>query len=111
MAEYSAAFRYIPSRHETFNQQKNSTVERLNILELFIWNETQPCWRSGPWNGGVFTGIQTMKVAYLNSFQGGDDGEGKILIFYTLSNDKELMIYHLNSQGRLEETWWDDDKK
>jgi hypothetical protein len=52
-----------------------------------------------------------MKVAYLNSFQGGDDGEGNIVIFYTLSNDKEIVIYHLNSQGRLEETWWDDEKK
>jgi hypothetical protein len=88
-----------------------STVERLNILEVFIWNETRPCWRSGPWNGGVFTGIQTMKLAYLNTFQVGDDGEGNIGMSYTISNEEELGIYHLNSQGKLEETGWDDEKK
>jgi len=88
-----------------------STVERLHIIEVFIWNETRPYWRSGPWNGGVFTGIQTMIAAYFFSFQGGDDGDGNINIYYTVENDEDFMIYHLNSQGKLEETRWDDEKK
>jgi len=88
-----------------------STVERLHILEVFIWNETRPCWRSGPWNGKVFTGIQKMKLVYTNTFQDGDDGEGNNVIFYTKPNDKELIIYHLNSQRIVEETWWNDQKK
>ncbi|KEH22732.1 G-type lectin S-receptor-like Serine/Threonine-kinase [Medicago truncatula] len=99
-----------PSDPSVGNFSCNS-VQRQNIFEVFIWNETRPCWRSGPWNGGVFTGIQIMKLSYRNTFQGGDDGEGNIVIFYTIPNDKELMIYHLNSEGILEEIWWDDQKK
>ncbi|XP_045797977.1 G-type lectin S-receptor-like serine/threonine-protein kinase At1g11300 [Trifolium pratense] len=79
-----------------------STVESLHIIEVFIWNDTRPYWRSGPWNGGVFTGIQTMTVvAYFFSFRGGDDGEGNTNIYYTIQNDEEFIIYHLNSQGKL----------
>ena len=89
----------------------SSSVERLHIFEVFIWNETRPCWRSGPWNGRVFTGVEKMKFVYTNTFQGGDDGEGNTVLFYTRPNDKELYIYHLNSQGIFEETWWDDQKK
>lgn len=87
------------------------TVERRNILEVFIWDQTQPYWRSGPWNGGVFTGIQAMTVAYFFGFQAGDDGEGNINIYYTVQKDEDFAIYHLNSQGILEERLWDDEKK
>ncbi|KEH22696.1 G-type lectin S-receptor-like Serine/Threonine-kinase [Medicago truncatula] len=89
----------------------SSSVERQNILEVFIWNETQPYWRSGPWNGGVFTGIDTMTVAYFNGFQGGDDGEGNINIYFTIPNEEIFLIYKLNSQGKLEETSWNDEEK
>jgi len=87
-----------------------SIDERENTIEAFIWNGTQPYWRSGPWNGGVFTGIQTMTVAYFYGFKGGDDGDGNINIYYTVQNNEKFYIYRLNSQGILEETWWDDKK-
>ncbi|KEH22750.1 G-type lectin S-receptor-like Serine/Threonine-kinase [Medicago truncatula] len=89
----------------------SSSVERGNILEVFIWNETRPYWRSGPWNGGVFTGIDTMTTAYFNGFQGGDDGQGNINIYFTMPNNEVFLIYNLNSQGKLEEMRWNDEKK
>ncbi|CAJ2670178.1 unnamed protein product [Trifolium pratense] len=89
----------------------SSIVERRNILEVFIWNETRPYWRSGPWNGGVFTGIDTMVAAYYNGFQGGDDGEGNINIYYTIPDGKVFLFYNLNSQGILDEKSWDEEKK
>jgi len=89
----------------------SSTIERQHIHEVFIWNETRPSWRSGPWNGNVFTGIQAMAMAYIFDFQVGNDEEGSTSIYYTILNDVGLVIYHLNSQGALEEKWWDDEKK
>ncbi|RHN45910.1 putative protein kinase RLK-Pelle-DLSV family [Medicago truncatula] len=89
----------------------SSTIERQHIHEVFIWNETRTSWRSGPWNGGVFTGIQAMAMAYFFDFQVGDDGEGSTSIYYTIQNDVGLVIYHLNSHGVLEEKRWDDEKK
>ncbi|CAJ1795833.1 unnamed protein product [Sphenostylis stenocarpa] len=86
-------------------------VERLGgILEVFIWNETRPYWRSGPWNGGVFTGIDTMASAYRNGFVVEDGVEGNKEVYYKVKNESEFSIYTLNSQGQFEEIWWDDEK-
>jgi len=89
----------------------SSSVECENILEVFIWNETRPYWRSGPWNGGVFTGVDTMTTSYFNGFQGGDDGERNINIYFMMPNNEVFLIYNLNSQGKLDEMWWNDEKK
>ncbi|KAL2336789.1 hypothetical protein Fmac_011235 [Flemingia macrophylla] len=84
-------------------------TQRISIVEAFIWNETRPYWRSGPWNRGVFTGIPNMASSYLNGFQVVDDGQGGKEVYYTIST--EFVVYVLNSQGQLEETSWDDEKK
>ncbi|XP_020233631.1 G-type lectin S-receptor-like serine/threonine-protein kinase At1g11300 [Cajanus cajan] len=81
-----------------------SVVQRINIVEVFIWNwnvETRPYWRSGPWNGGIFTGIPTMSP-YLNGFKVGDDGEGNTDVYFTLPSALEFVIYMMNWQGQLE---------
>ncbi|KAG5002313.1 hypothetical protein JHK87_023385 [Glycine soja] len=88
----------------------SGVVERINILEVFVWNETQPYWRSGPWNGGIFTGIPSMSP-YRNGFKGGDDGEANTEIYYTVPSALTFTIYMLNSQGQYEEKWWYDEKK
>ncbi|XP_029130278.1 G-type lectin S-receptor-like serine/threonine-protein kinase At1g11300 [Cajanus cajan] len=87
----------------------SSIVQRINIVEMFIWNETRPYWRSGPWNGGFFVGIPTVSTSYLSRFLGGDDGEGNIDIYYKVGS--EFVIFMLNSQGLYEEKMWDDEKK
>ncbi|XP_047164829.1 G-type lectin S-receptor-like serine/threonine-protein kinase At1g11300 [Vigna umbellata] len=87
----------------------SGVVQHPDILEVFIWNETRPYWRSGPWDGGVFTGIPTMST-YLNGFKGGDDGEGNIDIYYTVSSELDFVIYMLNSKGQYEQKLWDAEK-
>ncbi|KOM37920.1 hypothetical protein LR48_Vigan03g130200 [Vigna angularis] len=81
-------------------------VERGKIIEVFIWNETRPYWRSGPWSGGIFTGVDLMASAYLNSFT-VVDGE----VIYNPESVSEFGIFVLNSQGRVEQKYWDDTKQ
>ncbi|XP_029130277.1 G-type lectin S-receptor-like serine/threonine-protein kinase At1g11300 isoform X2 [Cajanus cajan] len=89
-----------------------SVVQRINTLEVFIWNETRPYWRSGPWNGGVFTGIRWMMTsAYLTGFRSEDDGEGNVDVYYTIQNELQFFIYNLNSQGESQLKWWNDGVK
>jgi hypothetical protein len=95
----------------SFGSFSSSIVERRNILEVFIWNETRTYWRSGPWNGGVFTGISSKTDEHFYGFQGGNDGEGNLNLYYTLPNGEAFVIYVLNSQGEIESTLWDDVKK
>jgi len=52
-----------------------------------------------------------MTVAYFFGFRVGDGGQGNIDMYYTLQNDEEFLICHLTSQGNLDETRWDDEKK
>ncbi|KAK7395391.1 hypothetical protein VNO78_15948 [Psophocarpus tetragonolobus] len=85
-------------------------VQRINIVEVFIGNGSRPYWRSGPWNGGVFTGIPEMSP-YVNGYKGGDDGEGNIDIYYTVPDELRFVIYAFNSQGQLELKWWYEEKK
>ncbi|KAL2336839.1 hypothetical protein Fmac_011285 [Flemingia macrophylla] len=87
-----------------------SVVKRINIVEVFIWNETRPYWRSGPWNGGVFTGIPDM-TTYLDGFKGVDDDEGNTYIYYTVQSSIGFLVYILNSKGIFEQIWWNDEKK
>ncbi|KAK7338992.1 hypothetical protein VNO77_19628 [Canavalia gladiata] len=88
----------------------SSAVARLNIPQVFIWNETKPIWRSGPWNGQVFIGVPTMGT-YFPSFHGGDDGEGNTEIYFTKPSVLDFFVYVLNPHGQYEETLWDDEKK
>ncbi|RDY00158.1 G-type lectin S-receptor-like serine/threonine-protein kinase, partial [Mucuna pruriens] len=89
----------------------SSVVQRINIIEMFIWNETRPYWRTGPWNGGFFTGIPSTTTSYLSYFQGADDGEGNSNIYYTVRSELQFVIFMLNSEGQYEEKLWDDEKK
>ncbi|KAK7293106.1 hypothetical protein RJT34_15967 [Clitoria ternatea] len=82
------------------------SVERLTIPEVFIWNENHPFWRTGPWNGRVFTGLPYMKTYYLNGIHVEDDGQGNVGFFFTKVQEVGLIIYILTSQGNCEERWW-----
>ncbi|KAK8466570.1 hypothetical protein PHAVU_008G127100 [Phaseolus vulgaris] len=81
-------------------------AERVKIVEAFIWNETRPYWRSGPWSSGVFTGIEQMNSAYLNSFSVLDG-----VLYYNLDGLSAFLIYVLNSQGQFQEKRWDEEEK
>lgn len=78
----------------------SNIVQRINLIELLIWNGTRPYWRSGPWNGRLFTWIPNTDSAYLNRFQGVEDGEGNINIYYSMPIESEYAIYVLNSKGQ-----------
>ncbi|KAJ0018747.1 hypothetical protein Pint_10797 [Pistacia integerrima] len=81
-----------------------------NISEIFIWNETRPYWRTGPWNGRIFIGVQGMNSVYLDGFKLGlDDLEGTFYFSFSFTKIP-LSHYVLNSQGKLVETFKVDGK-
>ena len=85
----------------------SGSLERLNAPEVFIWNQTKPYWRSGPWNGQVFIGLAKMyTAAYLDGFSIGREENGTVHISYTLPNDSFFGTMTLSSEGKLVYTAW-----
>ncbi|KAG6639645.1 hypothetical protein CIPAW_10G115200 [Carya illinoinensis] len=74
-----------------------------NLPEMFIWNDSKPYWRSGPWNSQIFIGTPPMYSVYLNGFSLVDDKEGTFYFTYDISNKSMLLHYTLSSEGNLEE--------
>ena len=87
------------------------SLERPNVPEVFIWEGTRPHWRSGPWNGRVFTGIPNMQSVYrLMGFSIVEEGDESAQLTYTSASDYRLVIYKLDWQGKTKEPIWDGEK-
>ncbi|GAU18235.1 hypothetical protein TSUD_175760 [Trifolium subterraneum] len=82
------------------------SIERLDIPEVFIRNETRPYWRSGPWNNQIFLGIEDMTTLYLNGFHLEKDSTGGTIDLYFKTDDYGQLIYVLNPQGQFHEMSW-----
>ncbi|XVF42894.1 hypothetical protein PTKIN_Ptkin01aG0402500 [Pterospermum kingtungense] len=86
-------------------------LEPLNVPQVFIWNNTRPYWRSGPWNGLIFSGVEGMSSFYLDGFDLVDDKEGNFYIMFGSVNKSYLIYFFLNSQGKLIQRTWDEGKR
>ncbi|XP_020224182.1 G-type lectin S-receptor-like serine/threonine-protein kinase At1g11300 [Cajanus cajan] len=90
----------------------SASVDRLGMPELFVWNETRPFWRSGPWDGRLFTGLSFMRTNYLTGTYVGDDGQGNVeFILITNLEESGMIVNILNSQGNVEQSMWNEGKK
>ncbi|XP_057428745.1 G-type lectin S-receptor-like serine/threonine-protein kinase At1g11300 isoform X1 [Lotus japonicus] len=89
-----------------------TTIERETFPEIFIRNEeTHPYWRSGPWNGIVFTGIPDMLSYYLNGFSLNVLEDGTFYVSYVYVNKSLSTLFALNWEGKLQQKIWDYEEK
>ncbi|KAL5731119.1 non-specific serine/threonine protein kinase [Ranunculus cassubicifolius] len=92
----------------------HAELEPLNIPQIVVWNGSQRHWRSGPWNGSVFIGVEEMFSEYLNGFNVVPDDQGGIvyLFFSYSSNTFPFSVrYVLNPIGQLKELALGDDNE
>lgn len=89
-------------------------IDSFAFPQLVIWAGDRPYWRSGPWNGNTFTGVQ-----YDNSgsniigagFILENDRQGKVSLTYYSTNQSFSSNYALSYQGVLAQKWWDESKR
>ncbi|XP_059437188.1 G-type lectin S-receptor-like serine/threonine-protein kinase At1g11330 [Corylus avellana] len=82
-------------------------IEVRNIPEIFIWNDSNTYWRSGPWNGQIFIGIPDMISVYLDGFNLVPDNDGTFYLSFSFSNDSFTTKFVLNAQGNIQQTYFD----
>ncbi|XP_038711033.1 uncharacterized protein LOC120005473 [Tripterygium wilfordii] len=73
--------------------------------EVFIWNNSRPYWRSGPWNGQVFMGLPSMYSFYSDGFHVLDDPDGTTSFNFKFFSASDNPYYVLDSQGKLVERY------
>ncbi|KHN19087.1 G-type lectin S-receptor-like serine/threonine-protein kinase [Glycine soja] len=90
----------------------SATLERPNIPEVFYWiNETQPYYRTGPWNGQIFIGSPQMSRGYLYGWNMmNDEDDGTVYLSYNLPSQSYFAVMTLNPQGHPTIEWWRDRK-
>ncbi|CAL0309441.1 unnamed protein product [Lupinus luteus] len=87
------------------------SLERPKIPEIFIWEGARTHWRSGPWNGRVFTGIPTMQTVYnLNGFSVLVEGDDSVQLSFSPGNGDKLVLYMLDWKGKIQEMIWKNNK-
>ncbi|KAL3834085.1 hypothetical protein ACJIZ3_008821 [Penstemon smallii] len=81
-----------------------SGLEALNVHQIFIWNNSRPHWRSGPWNGMILSGVPDMYSPYLAAFSLSNDTTDTF--YFTPHETTFLMRITLNTTGNLVQTMW-----
>ncbi|XP_044460483.1 G-type lectin S-receptor-like serine/threonine-protein kinase At1g11330 [Mangifera indica] len=69
--------------------------------EIFIWNETRPYGRTGPWNGRIFIGVEDMSSVYLGGYKVGQDDQKGTYYFSFSFPSNPLSYFVLNSEGKV----------
>ncbi|XP_052201097.1 G-type lectin S-receptor-like serine/threonine-protein kinase B120 [Diospyros lotus] len=74
--------------------------------QIVIWDGQNRRWRSGYWNGLIFTGIPTMMSIYLYGFKLYDGENGTLYFTYTPSNSSDLLRFRIRWDGYEEQLQW-----
>ncbi|KAL3519609.1 hypothetical protein ACH5RR_017758 [Cinchona calisaya] len=74
--------------------------------QIVIWEGENRHWRSGHWNGLIFTGVPWMRAIYLYGFKFINEGNGRLHFTYTPSNSSDLVKFRLLWNGTEEQRSW-----
>ncbi|MFS7934160.1 putative protein kinase RLK-Pelle-DLSV family [Helianthus anomalus] len=82
--------------------------------QVFVWRNSKPTWRGGPWDGGKFIGIPEQDAGYseLVSLIPGNSQEGAYLVVNLLNSFDINWLYlqpdgvfQMKSRYRVNDTW------
>ncbi|XP_028803292.1 G-type lectin S-receptor-like serine/threonine-protein kinase At1g11330 [Neltuma alba] len=93
------------STSEPSSGEFSCSLEHLNFAQVFVWKDNRPYWRSGPWNGSDILGVPWRSSTLGNGLQVKEE-EGTVEVSFHFTDKSLLMIYTIDSQGRLEQRGW-----
>ena len=86
-----------------------SGVQPQHPPQAFVWKDGSPFWRSGPWSGRTFSGMQEMYHVFQNGFSFVEDQDGTFVLSFFYVN-MSLSHIVLTTQGDMELRYWDSEK-
>ncbi|KAF5200548.1 G-type lectin S-receptor-like serine/threonine-protein kinase [Thalictrum thalictroides] len=89
----------------------HAELEPLNIPQIVIWEGSHRHWRSGPWDGRIFIGVEGMYSESLNGFGlVRDEEEGNVYVTLSYRRKPLYVMYVLSSLGQLSENRFDEEE-
>ncbi|KAG6529647.1 hypothetical protein ZIOFF_011860 [Zingiber officinale] len=86
-------------------------IEKQGNAQEFVWQGTQPRWRSGPWNGLYFSGVPTIELDSLLRQEFVVD-EQEVAAWFTVGNPSVILRSVLMPDGLLRsESWIEETQK
>lgn len=85
-------------------------IDPFGAPQIVIWNGTRRMWRSGQWNGVVFTGVpsSTSVASYLYGFKLSQPGpDGSMFFTYLPSSSSQLLRFRVGWDGKEQKLEWD----
>lgn len=88
-------------------------IDSFALPQIVIFDGDRPYWRSGPWNGHIFNGIQNNESDDFSdaAFILENDRLDTISLTYSYTNKSLISNYDLSYQGTLTQKWWDENKR
>ena len=80
-----------------------------SLVQIFIWKDGRPFWRSGPWNSRSFIGLPEMYSIYHDGFSLTEDQDGTYSFSFSYMNDS---LFHcvITTEGDIQAKYWDCEK-
>ncbi|XP_030514140.2 G-type lectin S-receptor-like serine/threonine-protein kinase B120 [Rhodamnia argentea] len=77
--------------------------------QIVIWGQSGRLWRSGHWNGLIFTGVPNMTSSFQYGFRlSSAEADGSMYFTYTPLNSSHLLMFHILWNGTEEQLGWDE---
>ncbi|KAB5533917.1 hypothetical protein DKX38_017003 [Salix brachista] len=83
-------------------------VDPRGAPQIVIWEQSRRRWRSGHWNGILFSGVPYMAAftTYQYGFKVSREGNGKLYLTYNPSDPSELNKFQITWNGFEEQKRW-----
>ncbi|XP_057986337.1 G-type lectin S-receptor-like serine/threonine-protein kinase B120 isoform X2 [Hevea brasiliensis] len=85
-------------------------VDSNGAPQMVLWENSRRRWRSGYWDGQIFTGVPNMTsiANFKYGFKYINDGNGNYYFTYNPANSSDFMRFHITWDGYEEQLKWNE---
>ncbi|KAL3596265.1 hypothetical protein D5086_007902 [Populus alba] len=88
-------------------------VDPRGTPQIVVWEGSRRRWRSGHWNGIIFSGVPYMKAftTYQYGFKFSHESDGNVYLTYNPSDNSEFLRFQITWNGFEETKKWNESTK
>lgn len=104
------AFTSWKSANDSSTGSYSMGVDPRGSPQIVVWEGENRRWRSGHWDGRIFSGVPNMTANYMYGFGLSDPMNGSRYFTYTPHNSEDKLRFRIRWDGYEEQLIWEKDK-